>query len=230
MERVDLGVVVYEEDGPLARIILNWPERANAQSSDMVHQFDDALGRAGRGDEIKVLIIKANGKGFCAGHAIGGDHYPEFHEAQEQWGGVWKAQSELFLAPLLRLWEFPKPTIAQVHGYALGGGTYWALVPDITIASDDAYFQMPLVQGLGFPGGETMIEPWVFMNYKRAYEYLYTAETIDADAGLGDGAGQPGCPPSGTGRRRRSPGPTHRPGPSVRPDGDQATGVPRHGS
>ncbi len=184
MERVDLGVVVYEEDGPLARIILNWPERANAQSSDMVHQFDDALGRAGRGYEIKVLIIKANGKGFCAGHAIGGDHYPEFHEAQEQWGGVWKAQSELFLAPLLRLWEFPKPTIAQVHGYALGGGTYWALVPDITIASDDAYFQMPLVQGLGFPGGETMIEPWVFMNYKRAYEYLYTAQTIDATQAL----------------------------------------------
>ena len=123
MERVDLGVVVYEEDGPLARIILNWPERANAQSSDMVHQFDDALGRAGRGYEIKVLIIKANGKGFCAGHAIGGDHYPEFEEGGEQWGGVWKEQSELFLAPMLRLWEFPKPTIAQVHGYALGGGT-----------------------------------------------------------------------------------------------------------
>jgi enoyl-CoA hydratase len=87
----------------------------------------------------------------------------------------------VFLLPTLRLWEFRKPTIAQVHGYALGGGTYWALLPDITVASEDVYFQMPLVQGLGFPGGETMIEPWVFMNWKRTLEYLYTAQTLTAD-------------------------------------------------
>ncbi|HWF22443.1 MAG TPA: enoyl-CoA hydratase-related protein [Acidimicrobiales bacterium] len=184
METIDLGLVLYEEDGPIARIILNWPERANAQSSEMVHQFDQALERANEGYDVKVLIIKANGKGFCAGHAMGDGHYPEFDEARERWGGVWKAQSELFLWPILRLWEFPKPTIAQVHGYALGAGTYWALLPDITFASDDAYFQMPLVQGLGFPGGETMIEPWVFMNYKRAYEYLYTAQTLTAQQAL----------------------------------------------
>jgi enoyl-CoA hydratase len=74
--------------------------------------------------------------------------------------------------------------IAQVHGYCLGGGTYWAYLPDITIASEDAYFQMPLVQGLGFPGGETMVEPWTFMNRKRAAEYLYTARTLTAAEAL----------------------------------------------
>jgi enoyl-CoA hydratase/carnithine racemase len=47
--------------------------------------------------------------------------------------------------------------------------------------SEDAYFQMPLVPGLGFAGGETMIEPWIFMNIKRAAEYLYTAQTLSAD-------------------------------------------------
>ena len=57
-------------------------------------------------------------------------------------------------------------------------------LPEITIASEDAYFQMPLVPGLGFPGGETMIEPWVFMNYKRAAEYLYTAQTLSAEDAL----------------------------------------------
>jgi enoyl-CoA hydratase len=90
----------------------------------------------------------------------------------------------LFLWPTLRYWEFPKPMIAQVHGYAIGGGTYWALLPELTIASDDAYFQMPLVPGLGFAGGETMIEPWVFMNVKRAAEYLYTAQTLTAEEAL----------------------------------------------
>ena len=46
---------------------------------------------------------------------------------------------------------------------------------------------MPLVQGLGFPGGETMIEPWLFMNSKRTYEYLYTAQTVTAEEALSMG-------------------------------------------
>ncbi len=185
MERQDLGPLVYEVDGPVARIVLNDPARANSQTSEMVHAFDDALTLADRDYAVKVVVIKANGKGFCAGHAAGGGYeYPEFAENMEHWDSVWKAQSDLFLWPTLRLWEFRKPTIAQVHGYALGGGTYWALLPDMTIAADDAYFQMPLVQGLGFPGGETMIEPWVFMNWKRTYEYLYTAQTITATEAL----------------------------------------------
>jgi enoyl-CoA hydratase len=185
MERQDLGPLVYEVDGPIARIVLNDPDRANSQTSEMVHAFDDALTLADRDYAVKVVVIKANGKGFCAGHAAGGGYaYPEFTENLLHWESVWKAQSDLFLWPTLRLWEFRKPTIAQVHGYALGGGTYWALLPDMTIAADDAYFQMPLVQGLGFPGGETMIEPWVFMNWKRTYEYLYTAQTITADEAL----------------------------------------------
>jgi enoyl-CoA hydratase len=165
--------------------VLNDPGRANSQTSEMVHAFDDALTLADRDYAVKVVVIKANGKGFCAGHAAGGGYqYPEFSENLEHWDSVWKAQSDLFLWPTLRLWEFRKPTIAQVHGYALGGGTYWALLPDLTIAADDAYFQMPLVQGLGFPGGETMIEPWVFMNWKRTYEYLYTAQTVTATEAL----------------------------------------------
>src|SRR5207249_4822822 len=58
------------------------------------------------------------------------------------------------------------------------------LLPDITNGSEHEYFQMPLVQGLGLPGGETMIEPWVFMNWKRAAEYLYTAQTLTAEEAL----------------------------------------------
>ena len=189
MESQDLGPLLYEVDGPVARIVLNDPGRANSQTSEMVHAFDDALTLADRDYTVKVVVIKANGKGFSAGHAAGGGYqYPEFTENLLHWESVWKAQADLFLWPTLRLLEFRKPTIAQVHGYALGGGTYWALLPDITIAADDAYFQMPLVQGLGFPGGETMIEPWVFMNAKRAAEYLFQSKTLDAKTALEWGA------------------------------------------
>jgi enoyl-CoA hydratase/carnithine racemase len=178
----ELEAVIYEREGPLARIILNQPETANAQSSAMVHDVEACLQDAEHDYDVRVVILKANGRGFCSGHLIGreGTAYEEFREAQEKVGSAWQPQFDLFVWPVLHLWEFPKPVIAQVHGYAIGGGTYFALLPDITIASDDAYFQMPLVQGLGLPGGETMIEPWVFMNWKRAAEYLYTAQTLSA--------------------------------------------------
>lgn len=179
--------VKYEKDGPIARIILDNPARANAQSSAMVWGVDDALTAARRDHEVKVVILKANGKGFCSGHIPSGD-YPEFHANREAKGTVWEGQTELFLTPMLTLWDFPKPTISQVHGYALGGGSYWALLPDLTIASEDAYFQMPLVQAMGLPGGETMIEPWLFMNWKKTAEYLFTSQTLSAaealDAGI----------------------------------------------
>jgi len=177
-----LGVVRYERDDAIARIVLDRPDKANAQSSEMVWQVDAALDLAEHDPAVKVVIIKATGKGFCAGHEIGGtEAYPEFAESFAAIGTNYIGSRRVFLGPTLRFFEFPKPMIAQVHGYALGGGTYWALLPDITIASDDAFFQMPLVQGLGFPGGETMIEPWTFMNRKRAAEYLYTAQTLTAE-------------------------------------------------
>jgi len=182
IERTELETVIYEKEGAIARVILNRPEKANTQSSQLVWDFDTALRTAERDYDVKVVIIKGNGKGFCAGHVMSGEPgtYPETEAAISELGSVWRARYQLFVWPVLYLWEFPKPTIAQVHGYALGGGSYWALLTDLTVCSDDAWFQMPLVQGLGFPGGQTMVEPWVFMNYKRAAEYLLTSQKLSA--------------------------------------------------
>jgi enoyl-CoA hydratase len=184
MERKEMDTVIYEKEGPVARIILNRPEKANAQNSKMVWDVDTCLADAERDYNIKVLILKANGKGFCAGHdTMPGtemaERFPEFATAHAA-GNRWKGSADLFTWPVLHLWEFQKPSISAVHGYAIGGGSYFALIPDVVVASEDAYFQMPLVQGLGFPGAETTIEPWVMMNFHRAYEYLYLAKTVNA--------------------------------------------------
>jgi enoyl-CoA hydratase len=181
MQTTTRDTVIYEKDGAVARAILNLPEKANAMTSQMVWDFEETLKEAEADYDVKVLVIKANGKGFSAGHYLNpNDPYPEFKEGFERVGHNWKAQADLFLWPVLHLWEFQKPTIAQVHGYAVGGGSYWALLPDITIASEDAYFPMPLVQGFGRPGAETGIEPWIFMNWKRTFEYMYTSQTLSA--------------------------------------------------
>jgi enoyl-CoA hydratase len=181
--------IIYEKTGAIARVILNWPEKANAQDQKLVEEMDAALADADRDFDIKVLILKANGKGFCSGHAIGNNavDYPEFVEGFKAMGTPWKPQTDLFVKPVLNLWEFSKPTIAQVHGYCVGGGTHYGLTTDIVIASEDAYFSYPPLQGFGMPSGECSIEPWVFMNWRRAAYYLYLNEVIDAQKALAVG-------------------------------------------
>jgi enoyl-CoA hydratase len=184
VERTELETIIYEKDGPIARIILNMPGKANIQTAQQVYDFEDCLKWADRDEEIKVLIVKGNGNGFCAGHAIVSreemaDVYPTTGPTPER---TWKKHHyDLFLWPPLNLWEFSKATIAQVHGYCVGGGTVYGYLCDITVASDDAYFQMPLPQGFGLPGAQTIMEPWVLMNFKRAYEYLYLGTTLTAE-------------------------------------------------
>jgi len=184
VEQQSLETIVYEKDGPIARIVLNTPEKANVQTAQQVWDFEDALRWADRDEDIKVLVIKANGRGFCAGHAIVGPNemarvYPTTGPTPERTHK--NHNQDLFLWPPLRLWEFPKATIAQVHGYCLGGGTVYGYLTDLTIASDDAYFQMPLPQGFGLPGAQTLMEPWVLMSWKKAYQYLYLGQTLNAE-------------------------------------------------
>jgi enoyl-CoA hydratase len=187
VEASEFEVIIYETDGPVARIVFNEPERANIQTARQVTEMEAALDLAEADDNIKVVVLKGNGNGFCAGHAIVGiDEMPEVYPTTgPTFERTWRRHHYgLFLWPPLRLWEFPKATIAQVHGYCVGGGTVYGLLTDLTVASDDAYFQMPLPQGFGLPGAQTMLEPWVLMNFKRTAEYLFLAPTIKADQAL----------------------------------------------
>ncbi|MFZ0666175.1 MAG: enoyl-CoA hydratase-related protein [Acidimicrobiales bacterium] len=187
MEASDFEVIIYEKEGSVARIIFNEPQRANIQTARQVEEMEAALSLAEDDDDVKVVVLKGNGNGFCAGHAIVGvEEMPEVYPTQgPTFERTWQRHHYgLFLWPPLRLWEFPKVTIAQVHGYCVGGGTVYGLLTDLTVASDDAYFQMPLPQGFGLPGAQTMLEPWVLMNFKRTAEYLFLAPTITADQAL----------------------------------------------
>jgi Enoyl-CoA hydratase/isomerase len=180
MERRVLEAVIYEREPPIARIILNRVDKANTKDATLVTEVDNCLHEADRDREIKVVILKANGNGFCGGHVArwGPDEnpYPDFGDTFED---LYKGTADLFLWPTLYLWEFPKPTISQIHGYCMGGGIYLGLLTDFCVASEDAYFQMPLAQSLGEPGGHTMIEPWLLTtlmavknNVKRAWELM----------------------------------------------------------
>jgi enoyl-CoA hydratase len=185
MERRVLEAVIYEREPPIARIILNRVDKANTKDAVLVTEVDNCLHEADRDNEIKVVILKANGKGFCGGHVARWDPdenpYPDFGNTFEE---LYKGTADLFLWPTLYLWEFPKPTISQIHGYCMGGGIYLGLLTDFCVASEDAYFQMPLAQSLGEPGGHTMIEPWLMMNWHRTMDWLLLAPTLSAQQAL----------------------------------------------
>ena len=185
MERRTLESVIYEREPPIARIILNRPDKANTKDASLVQEVDACLHEADRDKDIKVVILKANGNGFCGGHVArwGPDEnpYPDFGDTFED---LYKGTADLFLWPTLYLWEFPKPTISAIHGYCMGGGIYLGLLTDFSVASEDAYFQMPLAQSLGEPGGHTMIEPWLLMNWHRTMDWLLLAPTLSAQEAL----------------------------------------------
>ena len=182
MERRELETVIYEKDGPIARIILNRPEKANSQNSAMVWDVENSLKDAEADYGIKVVIVKANGNGFCAGHDVGGGGGPYLSRVRRGDGGRasvgWPGDAVHVAGPA---------PVGVPEAHRRGGARLLRrrrhvlrALNDIVVAAEDAYFQMPLPQGLGFPGGETMIEPWVMMNFHQAYEYLYLSQTLDA--------------------------------------------------
>ena len=130
-----------------------------------------------------MVILKANGRDSGGGHVArwGPDEsVPDFGDTFED---LYAGTADLFLWPTLYLWEFP-PTISAIHGYCMGGGIYLGLLTDFCVASEDAFqFQMPLAQSLGEPGGHTMIEPWLLMNWHRTMDWLLLAhDAVGAEA------------------------------------------------
>ena len=137
--QTEAPLLTETQDG-VATLTLNRPGQFNALSSALIEDMQSTFDRLAADPTVRVVVLSANGRGFCAGHAIGDrDAYPEFAASFANIGKNWIGSRELFLWPTLRFFAFPKPMIAQVHGYALGGGTYWAFLPDITIASEQGH-------------------------------------------------------------------------------------------
>jgi enoyl-CoA hydratase len=188
---------VYETDEPvlyaaadgIARITLNRPQFHNVQNSQMTYALDDAFKRAVDDDDVKVIILKSDAKHFTAGHDIGspGRDFHSSFDRRLMWydhsnkGGAEKAyirEQEVYLGMCKRWRALPKPTIAQVHGACIAGGLMLAWVCDLIIASDDAFFQDPVLQ-MGFPGVEYFAHAHE-LNPRIAKEFLFLGERMSA--------------------------------------------------
>jgi enoyl-CoA hydratase len=142
--------LLYETDGPIATITLNRPDSLNTIVPPMPDEVEAAITEAVRDAEVKVIVLRGAGRAFCAGYDFGGGfhHWDELLKTEGEWdpGKDFIGTTAHALAPtqkFMSIWRSPKPVIAQVHGWCVGGGSDYALCADLVIASEDARIGTP---------------------------------------------------------------------------------------
>ena len=136
--------LLYDAREAIATITLNRPERLNTIVPPMPDELEAAVHRAVADAQVKVIVLRGAGRAFCAGFDLGGGfhHWDEALTTDGQWDAgkdFAVATSQAGAVPkFMSLWRSPKPVIAQVHGWCVGGGSDMALCADLVIASEDA--------------------------------------------------------------------------------------------
>ena len=136
----DFQTIVYQP-GPVARVILNRPERRNAQSWQLLGEMDAAFEAAAADPECRVIVLSGRGPSFSAGHDIDSPDQLADRAAYEQEAGPFartERRGEIYLDSHIRWRNLPKPMIAMVHGYCVFGGWMIAAAMDVVFAADNA--------------------------------------------------------------------------------------------
>ncbi|ADU97814.1 enoyl-CoA hydratase [Alicycliphilus denitrificans] len=185
-----------ENHGAVRRILLAREAQRNAQSQQMLDELMTALDDARHDDGVHAVVIGGKGAHFSAGH--------DLKQAQAERSSFtveerWAYEELRYFDYSLRIWDFPKPTIAQVQGACVAGGFMIANMCDLVVAGESAYFSDPVGHTLGAAATEVLIHPWV-MGARKAKELLFTGGRLSAseahaigmvnrvvsDAGLGE--------------------------------------------
>ncbi|HWI10422.1 MAG TPA: enoyl-CoA hydratase [Burkholderiaceae bacterium] len=181
--------VRYAVEGPVAWITMDRTAFNNAQNSQMTYALDDAFRRAVDDDAVKVIVLAGAGKHFSAGHDIGtpGRDVHKSWERKHLWYDhtnkpgaefLYTREQEVYLGMCRRWREAPKPTIAMVQGACIAGGLMLAWVCDLIVASDDAFFQDPVVR-MGIPGVEYFAHAFE-LPPRIAKEFLFMGQRMSA--------------------------------------------------
>jgi enoyl-CoA hydratase len=181
--------VLYAVDGGVATVTMNRPAFNNAQNSQMTYALDAAFRRAVDDDAVRVIVLRGAGRHFSAGHDIGTparDVNKPFDRVHQWWDHSNKPgaefhyvrEQEVYLGMCRRWHDLPKPTIAMVQGACVAGGLMLAWVCDLIVASDDAFFQDPVVR-MGIPGVEYFAHAHE-LPPRVAKEFLFLGERMSA--------------------------------------------------
>lgn len=184
--------ILYEERDSLGIITLNRPEKLNTLNEPLLASLADALDEAARAKTVRAVVLRGAGRAFSAGYdlnpAPGGPRFEAAYDAPapEPRAGAWDPVRDYYfmgknVKRFMKIWELPKPVIAQVHGYCVGGGTDLALCSDLIFMAEDATIGYPPARVYGVP--TTMM--WVYrLGLEHAKQFLLSGDAIDASTAL----------------------------------------------
>ncbi|MBW1678491.1 MAG: enoyl-CoA hydratase/isomerase family protein [Deltaproteobacteria bacterium] len=161
--------IIFEKEDNIAIITFNRPEARNAVNNQVRAEFTAAIAEVEADDDIKVLILTGSGKAFVSGVDI-----KEFSKTTP-----YHAHNLFRLGE--RVEKLPKPVIAAVNGFSLGGGNEIALGCDIIIASERAKFGQPELNIGIIPGGGATQRLPRMIGVCRAKELIFTSDIITAE-------------------------------------------------
>ena len=172
----------YEVDGAIATITFDRPERLNTIVPPMPDELEQAVHAAVADREVRVIVVRGAGRSFCAGFDFGGGfhHYDDFLTTDGRWdpGKDFALATAPELSPtqkFMSVWRAPKPVIAQVHGWCVGGGSDFALCCDLIVASEDAVIGTPYSR----MWGAYLSGMWVYrLGLARAKQHALTGKPL----------------------------------------------------
>ena len=165
-------VLISKEDG-IGWIRFNRPDKLNALNSQVFGELEKAVADCEADDDVRVVVVTGSEKVFVAGADIGQMATADVAEVAKFIDVGFRAQE--------RLADLPKPTIAMISGYALGGGLEVALCCDFRIAADNAVLGLPEINLGIIPGGGGTQRLPRLISYSKAAELIMTGEMIPAD-------------------------------------------------
>ncbi len=171
--------IEYAASNGIARIVLNRPERLNAINAQMISDLRDAVAAAKEDSGVRVMVLSGAGRAFCAGYDLDWGTRGE-DAAQRAMQGHWDPVRDYQgmsrnVRVFMSLWESPKPVIAQIHGWCVGGGTDMALCSDLIYIAEDAQ--------IGYPPARVWGEPttvmWVYrLGLEHAKRLMLSGEAL----------------------------------------------------
>lgn len=177
--------ITYEKKKErVAVITLNWPDKFNTIKPPMPDEIEAAMSEANRDKDVRVILLQGAGKSFCGGFDFsdGLEHFDGFGLSMKPGEydigkdmmmslNPWTAPTQKFMS----IWRSPKPVVVKVHGWCVGGGSEYALLGDIVIASEDARFGTPYSRVWGC----NLTNMWVYrLGLTRAKHYALTGRSL----------------------------------------------------
>ncbi len=165
-------LVLREDNNGISQLTLNRPAAYNALSLALMEALLAELGQIAESDQVRVVLIKGSGRGFCAGHDL-----KELTAGDDQ--RLQRQTFETCSALMLAITRLPQPVIAQVHGIATAAGCQLVASCDLAVASDDARFATPGVN-IGLFCSTPMVALSRALSRKHTLEMLLLGDMIGA--------------------------------------------------